>query len=178
MTEPLTLVLPLSGVVRTPHSDLCRLCGSKVHWQYNPPEGWRCLRCDVRGLDDPAYALWRSQQLREEPREEAVAQMLPPTAPSVPVDTSEMAADEIEDHRGRLAKQVLGYIRRHADTGVSSDAIEEALGLRHQTCSARIRELVLAGLVQDTGIRVENRSKRRAIAWVPVELKSPPVPIP
>lgn len=48
--------------------------------------------------------------------------------------------------------------------GFTSDEAEEALGLRHQACSARFTELREAGLIEPVCRRV-TRSGRTAMAW-------------
>ncbi len=37
--------------------------------------------------------------------------------------------------------------------------------MRHQTASARIRELAIAGRIVDSNIKRRTRSKRKAIVW-------------
>ena len=80
--------------------------------------------------------------------------------------TSAAAADSITDVAGSLRARVLGHI---AGTGGSTcDEIEAALDLRHQTASARVRELALLGRVRDAGGRRRTRSGRQAVVWVEV----------
>ena len=50
--------------------------------------------------------------------------------------------------------------------GVTCDRIEEALNMRHQTCSARITELSQRGLIIDSLRRRKTRSGRTAVVWV------------
>lgn len=77
-------------------------------------------------------------------------------------DTSEAAAESVRLDAGEMRARVLGYIRRVAAT---CDEIEVALGMRHQTASARIRELALLGRIVDSGIRRQTRSGRFAVVW-------------
>ena len=60
------------------------------------------------------------------------------------------------------AEKVYGSI---AAAGKTCDEIEALLGLSHQTVSARVRDLVKADRVYDTGERRATRSGRKAIVW-------------
>lgn len=80
-------------------------------------------------------------------------------------DTSEAAADAAEPTAGTLRARVLEVIRGRGAHGATDDEIEAATGLRHQTASARRRELVLSGLAFDSGERRATSSGRKAIAW-------------
>jgi hypothetical protein len=66
----------------------------------------------------------------------------------------------------RLQRQVLEHIAKAGRYGCSDDDLKWALGLRHQTASARRRELVLMGLVVDSSRRRTTRSGRKATVWV------------
>lgn len=77
--------------------------------------------------------------------------------------TSEEAAESIDESTlGRLESEVFAMIRRSPST---CDKLERALGLSHQTTSARIRGLFLRGFIRDSGRKALTRSKRRAIVW-------------
>ncbi len=78
-------------------------------------------------------------------------------------DTSFLAAERIEPSAGTLRQVVLNQIRLGG--GMTCDAIEVVLDMRHQTASARIRELALSGHVVDTGDRRKTRSGRLAVVW-------------
>lgn len=80
--------------------------------------------------------------------------------PSVPGDTSEDAAASMESYVHGLRKKVFDFIEEQGDA--TCDEAEVCLSLRHQTASARIRELVLGGFIEDTGGRRKTRSGRRA----------------
>ena len=86
------------------------------------------------------------------------------TAPFVrESDTSEQAALSVQPHLPRLERVVLTAI---ADGGGrTSDEVEQATGLAHQTVSARIRGLVQRGLLADSGERRVTRSGRKAAVW-------------
>lgn len=91
---------------------------------------------------------------------------MPETAPYVPgSDTSAAAAESIEPLLGRLAADVRAHVRAQGARGATCDEIEEGLGLRHQTASARVRELAQAGLLKDSGERRATRSGRKAAVW-------------
>jgi hypothetical protein len=52
------------------------------------------------------------------------------------------------------------------DEGLTDDEIEQKTSLRHQTASARRRELVLMELVKHSGQSRPTRSGRNAKIWV------------
>lgn len=83
-------------------------------------------------------------------------------------DTSRAAAASVEPHTSRIAGMVLERLRlaQTADTvGFTADQLEQALGLRAQTVTGRLRELVLAGKVIDSGERRPTRRGRMAKVW-------------
>ena len=88
------------------------------------------------------------------------------TLPHEHVDTSVQAALEIEPVVGRLRGEVLECIREAGLQGCTDDELEILLEMRHQTASARRRELALMGLVEDSGRRRRTRSGRKACVWV------------
>jgi hypothetical protein len=55
-------------------------------------------------------------------------------------DFSEAAHDTIVDEKSRLQRMVFDYVAR-CSTGATCEEVELALGLSHQTASARITEL-------------------------------------
>jgi len=79
-------------------------------------------------------------------------------------DTSREAADSVEQHVSELCGRVLAVIGR--SDGATCDEVEATLDLRHQTASARIREMFLAGKIRDGCERRLTRSGRRATVWV------------
>lgn len=79
-------------------------------------------------------------------------------------DTSEAAADSVRGVTGQLRARVFAFIGAQAH-GATCDEVEASLGLRHQTASARVRELSLAGVIRDTGERRRTRSGRNAAVW-------------
>lgn len=91
--------------------------------------------------------------------------------PSVGVDTSEEAAVRIEPNR--LARRVLAFIQGTTAWGATCDEVERELGLRHQTASARCRELELARRIVKTQDKRPTSSGRRARVYkVPEHVES------
>lgn len=80
-------------------------------------------------------------------------------------DTSRRAAESIEDGLNQMQEQVLSAIRSDA-SGRTCDEVEHVLALRHQTVSARIRELACKSKIVDSGRRRVTRSGRAAVVWV------------
>jgi hypothetical protein len=87
-------------------------------------------------------------------------------APSVAGDTSEAAAHSIAPHMGRLCSMVVEYVRGQGARGATSDEVEEALDLRHQTASARLKQARDLGVLVDSGERRLTRSGRKAAVLV------------
>jgi len=81
-------------------------------------------------------------------------------------DTSFNAAASVEELTGRLRRQVYSAIDKYGDRGLTCDEVEVALGLRHQTASARINELSNRAFIIDSGRRRKTRSGRDAVVWV------------
>ena len=71
--------------------------------------------------------------------------------------TSKAAAQDVRSTAGQMRTQIAGYIRAAVD-GATCDEVEAALDLRHQTASARVRELVLSKEIRDTGRTRKTRS--------------------
>lgn len=88
------------------------------------------------------------------------------SAPSIKEsDTSCAAAESIEDSLGELQLLVLDLVRRSGKHGITCDEVEVLAGLRHQTASARLRELVLKDVICDTMMRRPTRSGRLAAVY-------------
>lgn len=79
-------------------------------------------------------------------------------------DTSLAAAVSILPHVGTYQRMVYDWIAGQGPRGATDDEIELALGLRHQSASARRRELVLLGVLERVGTR-PTRSGRQAVIW-------------
>ena len=81
-------------------------------------------------------------------------------------DTSRAAAESVEQATPILRERVFVHISAAGVRGITCDEAEEELGLRHQTCGPRIRELCLAGRIEDSTLRRKTRSGRGAIVWI------------
>lgn len=79
-------------------------------------------------------------------------------------DTSVAAGEAIRPTAGALREQIHAHLA--LVKGATCDEVEVALTMRHQTASARIRELKLEDLIQDSGDRRPTRSGKLAIVWV------------
>jgi hypothetical protein len=86
-------------------------------------------------------------------------------APFSDDETSRSAAKRIVPHLARLENLVLEAIRAAGDAGLCDHELEKCTGLQHQTASARRRELVIRGLIEDSGLRRDTPSGRSAKAW-------------
>lgn len=64
--------------------------------------------------------------------------------------------------RQRDIRRVLEFIDDAETDGAICDEAEAALGLAHQTCSARFNDLKRAGLIYDTGQHRKTRRARKA----------------
>ena len=90
---------------------------------------------------------------------------LPLFAPWSDSQTSLEAARSIEPHIARLERQVMTALAEAGEAGLCDHELEKVTGLQHTTASARRRELVLKGLVVETGERRTTPSGRSAKAW-------------
>lgn len=81
-------------------------------------------------------------------------------------DTSEAAAVSITPKAEGLRLLVYRHIWRNGLHGATCCEVELALEMRHQTASARIRELYLSDDVRDSGRRRRTTSGRNAVVWV------------
>jgi len=77
-------------------------------------------------------------------------------------ETSEDAADSIESVRHSIKEKVRRFFVHSGIYGATDDEIELSLRLRHQTASARRRELELSGHIVKTGRKRPTRSGRSA----------------
>lgn len=82
--------------------------------------------------------------------------------------TSHAAADSLRSYVGAIKHRVLEHIRSCGDRGCTCDEVEDALGLSHQTCSARFRDLSASGQLATYGEVRPTRSGRKALVWVAV----------
>jgi hypothetical protein len=89
----------------------------------------------------------------------------PPEEPEDRAGTSHAAAVSVRETSNTMRDRVRRLIGESL-SGLTDDEVEFMLNLRHQTASARRRELVLLGLVKDSGERRFTRSGRKAAVWV------------
>lgn len=90
-----------------------------------------------------------------------------PTAPWSGVtpetaETSREAAAALAPALGRLEQQVYDALDATPST---CDEVEQATGLSHQTCSARVNGLLAKGRIRPSGQKRTTRSGRRAVVW-------------
>jgi hypothetical protein len=91
--------------------------------------------------------------------------LIPPAGRNAPPGTSDLASTRIRGAAPALRDRVLAHIDSRG-SGCSTDEEGEAvLAMRHQTYSARRRELVMLGMVQDSGQRRPTTSGRPAAVW-------------
>ena len=81
-------------------------------------------------------------------------------------DTRFMAHRSIAPHKERIAEHVYRTIAVMQHKGMTCDEVERWTGLSHQTASARVNELWMAGRLQDSGLRRKTRSGRNAAVYV------------
>lgn len=84
--------------------------------------------------------------------------------------TSAAAASSMRGSAQPIRDQVLKLIVASGYSGRTDDELEELLGMRHQTISARRRELVLLGEIIDSGLTRKTRSGRQATRWIGAEV--------
>lgn len=80
--------------------------------------------------------------------------------------TSIDAYEWIKEHSGSLRAQLYGAIYALGSYGATCDELEAESRMKHQTASARIRELRDSKLIYDSGSRRATRSGRDAIVYV------------
>lgn len=78
-------------------------------------------------------------------------------------DSSREAAIQIKESSSSLRMRILNLIMKSGS--MTCDEVEVKTGLRHQTASARIRELVLKGFIEDSSERRKTRSGRNAVIY-------------
>lgn len=86
------------------------------------------------------------------------------TPPHEAPATSREAAESIAPVVNHLQQVALDAILDAGRYGATDDEIEVATGMKHQTASARRRELYLMGIIRSTGTR-PTRSGRKAKVW-------------
>ena len=94
-------------------------------------------------------------------------------------DTSVAAAISVEDAIGIIESRVFDFIKRRGAKGATDQEIQDALKLAVNSEVPRRVALMHEGWVKDSGHRRENRSGRKAIVWIAVDLDEPmPAPGP
>jgi hypothetical protein len=81
-------------------------------------------------------------------------------------ETSEAAAESVSSESGRIRRRVFALLLASGAEGLTCDEVEQREGMRHQTTSPRIWELVRQGLVLDSGRKRKTRSGRGAVVWI------------
>lgn len=81
-------------------------------------------------------------------------------------DTSKEAAESVVSSAAAMRLKVKAYVGRHGTTGATCDEAECALSMRHQTASARLRELELATEIIKLDDKRKTRSGRNAHVYV------------
>lgn len=79
-------------------------------------------------------------------------------------DTMHEAADSVAGCTGAMRRAVYAAIVAAGDRGMTDDEGEQVTGMRHQSYSARRRELALSNIIHAVGRRA-TRSGRSAIVW-------------
>jgi predicted transcriptional regulator len=80
--------------------------------------------------------------------------------------TSRDAAVSVVDLTPSLRDRVYQHVLSKGNAGATCDEVEAELKLRHQTASARVRELAQLGRIVDSTGRRKTRSGRYAVIWV------------
>lgn len=80
-------------------------------------------------------------------------------------ETSRDSADDIRSVSAPLRIKVLLAIAQSGEQGMTDEMIEKRLVMKHQTASARRRELALAKMIESKGTAL-NHSGSRAQLWV------------
>lgn len=75
---------------------------------------------------------------------------------------SEAANDSIQSQKQIIRKKILEYIKSCPE-GATCEEIEIALGIAHQSCSARCTELKSLNLVYQDGGRLTRSNRRAAV---------------
>ena len=85
-------------------------------------------------------------------------------------ETSRLAAESMQPSVRSIRAEVYRAIAASGRQGMTDDEVEVHLDLRHQTASARRRELVLQGRVVNRGLgkgdKRVTRSERKAFVWI------------
>jgi len=92
--------------------------------------------------------------------------------PSVPVPTSEAAAEAIAPKADTLRRAVLEHIQKCGEDGATDEEIQDALSMSGDTERPRRWECQRAGLIRDSGRTRAVKSGRAAVVWVATGLRA------
>lgn len=81
-------------------------------------------------------------------------------------DTSAAAAKSMATQATIMRDIIEAFVKNKRWVGATCDEIEKATKMRHQTASARIRQLVKMGRLKDSTFRRPTRSGRKATVWL------------
>jgi predicted transcriptional regulator len=87
--------------------------------------------------------------------------------PTIPdLTPSQEAHESIKPQKQFICDRVMESIKARHSQGMTCDEVEIALGLTHQTASARVNELMKKKLIIDSTLRRKTRSGRKATVWI------------
>ena len=92
------------------------------------------------------------------------------TPPHEDARTSKEAAEKVLPKINQMHARIFRFLRNQGAYGSIDDEGEVALEMKHQTYTARRRELVLMGFVVPNGKTRKTRSDCRAQVWVATTL--------
>jgi hypothetical protein len=87
--------------------------------------------------------------------------------------TSRAAAIQVAEKAPNDRAKILQYINACMPEGACCEEMEDNLGLLHQTCSARCNDLLIRGLIEETGVLRQNRTGAEANLWAVTSLVTP-----
>jgi hypothetical protein len=97
-----------------------------------------------------------------------------PEPPSVAGSaTSEAAGASIVHKLNQMQAAIRDHIHALGEQGATCDEVEAALGMKHQTASARIRELRAKSKIVNSDRKRPTRSNRMAVVYVSFDTKYP-----
>lgn len=82
------------------------------------------------------------------------------------MNTSEAARESIKGRTQVMRERILAYLHYYGKGGATCDEIECGLDMKHQTASARIRELLDSGHIVSNGHTRKTRSGRAARVYI------------
>lgn len=90
-----------------------------------------------------------------------------PSPPSSDDDTSLAAAESVRATLNSMQAEVLRFIKGRGEYGATCEEVEIGLGMKHQTASARVRELRAKGRIEKSGRKRLTTSNRNAVVYLP-----------